>query len=86
MSQAIITLLSILKARDFKTVTPSNSTSFTDGLSIGLYLGVAGDVSVVTKAGSTVVLKNLTAGVIHPIPCTRVNSTDTTATDILAVY
>lgn len=86
MSQAINTLLSILKARTFKTVTASDTASFADGLSIGLYVGVAGDVSIVTKAGDTVVLKNLSAGVVHPIPCSRVNSTNTNATEILAVY
>ena len=86
MSQAITTLLAGFKARDFVTVTPSDSVNFAEGLSIGIYVGVSGDVSLVTKAGNSVTLKNVAAGIIHPIPCTRVNSTGTTATEILAVY
>jgi hypothetical protein len=86
MSQALITLLSAQKARDLVPVTPSDSVNLTDGLTIGLYIGVSGNVSVVTKSGQTRILVGLAAGIIHPIPVTRVNSTATTATSIVAVY
>lgn len=64
-------------------VTPSD----TDGLALGkcrsLYVGVAGDLSIVVN-GVTVTFPAI-AG-YHPMRATQVNSTGTTATDILALY
>ena len=50
----------------------------------GLYVGVSGDVSVVDVAGNTVVLKDLAAGVFHPVMFRKVNTVGTAATDIVA--
>lgn len=50
-----------------------------------LYIGVAGDVTVLTQAGSTITFKGVsTGGVIGPFYVVRVNATGTTATDIVA--
>lgn len=83
MSQAIISLLNGLKAEDMIAVTKSDSTVLT--LTQGIYVGTSGDLVVLTKAGTTATLKNITVGVIHPIQCTKVLNA-TTAADILAVY
>lgn len=60
--------------------------SDTDELSrtgIALYVGVSGNVKVVTTGGDTVTLVGLVAGVWHPIQCKQVFSTGTTATSLL---
>lgn len=48
-----------------------------------LYVGVTGDVSIVEWDGTTIVLTGLAAGVWHPIYSIMVNSSGTTATNIL---
>lgn len=50
----------------------------------GLYVGVAGNVTVTTMNGESVEFTNLVAGVIHPIAATHV--TAATATGIVGVY
>jgi hypothetical protein len=52
----------------------------------GLYIGGAGNVTVITPKGQTVALNALAVGVVHPIVCTHVKSTGTTATDIVALF
>jgi len=65
-------------------VTPNDSTVL--ATTRGLYVGVSGDVAVVTKGhGTSVVFKNVPAGIL-PVRVTKVLSTGTTATDILALY
>ena len=52
-----------------------------------LYVGVAGDVSVeMAGTGAAIVYKGVAAGSTLPINVTRVNSTATTATDIVALF
>ena len=70
---------------DAEAVTPSNTVGF-DFPCRGLYVGATGDVSVEMLGGATVILTDLAAGVFHPIRVNRVNSTDTTATGIVAVW
>jgi hypothetical protein len=65
-------------------VTPSDSTDLTD-TSRGLYVGVSGDVKVTMAGGAAVTFVGLAAGVIHPIRASRVWSTGTTATSIIAI-
>lgn len=66
-------------------VTPSDSTDLTD-VARGLFIGVGGDISVETADGqSAVVFKNLSDGQFFPVAVSRVNSTSTTATDIVAL-
>ncbi len=67
-------------------VTPHDSNEIDGVPTVGVYVGVAGDVNVIDAAGNEVLLKNLAAGLWHPIGCTHVKSTDTTATDIRAGY
>lgn len=51
-----------------------------------LYIGGAGDVSLVTKGGSTLTFTGLSAGSILTIRASRVRATGTTATNIIALY
>lgn len=52
----------------------------------GIYVGTSGDVAVIMAGdSSSVIFKNLAAGIVHPLAVTRVLSTGTTATDIMAV-
>ena len=50
---------------------------------IWLYVGVTGNVSYVQWDGTTQALTGLAAGVWHPICCIQVNSSGTTATNIV---
>ncbi len=73
----------------FVAVTASDSTNLPSGSCRGIYVGVAGDVALYgadDAVGTSVVFKNLVAGVVHPLAARRVLSTGTTATDIVAVY
>jgi hypothetical protein len=70
-------------------VTPSDATDFVNmglgrKLSDGLYIGGAGVVAVVFEDG-TVVNFTAVAGQVLPVAARRVNSTNTTATLIVAL-
>ena len=66
-------------------VTPSDTVSLTPNPTRALYVGGAGNV-VVLIGGSAVTFTGVQAGSILPICVTRVNSTNTTATNIVALY
>lgn len=67
-------------------VTPHDTNDLTT-TTRGLYVGVTGDVKVdMADTGTAVVFTAMAAGVIHPLRVTRVYSTDTTATNMVAVY
>jgi len=69
---------------DMFAVTPSDATDF--ALSArGLYVGVGGTVVVVTLAGVAITFVNVASGQILPVACRRVNSTGTTATNIIGL-
>jgi hypothetical protein len=50
-----------------------------------IYVGVAGNVSMRSASGETVIFKSLAIG-YHPLRPNRVLSTGTTATDIIGLY
>lgn len=66
-------------------VTPHDSTNLSD-VCRALYIGTAGNMAVVTADGATVLFSNVPAGSIIPIAVSRVNSTNTTASAIVALY
>lgn len=70
-------------AVDAVAVTPNDTTDL--GEFRGLYIGTTGDVAVVTLRGSTVTFKNVPVGELA-VAGTKVMATNTTATDILALY
>jgi len=70
-------------ARYGTAVTPSNSVDL-PAPTRALFVGVAGNISVEMRNG-TVVFTNVPVGIL-PIQCTRVNSTGTTATTMVALW
>lgn len=71
-------------AYDAVAVTPSDSTNLTVNAR-ALYIGVTGDVTLVTINGNAVLFKAVAVGIL-PVGCSRVNNTATTATNIVALY
>lgn len=76
---------------DAFAITPSDSVDFTAaqtyGRSVidGIFVGGAGNVTVVTMHGTTVLFVGLSAGDILPARAKRVNSTGTTATSLVGL-
>lgn len=64
-------------------VTPADGSDL-DRTARALWVGVAGDVVVVLQDGSEVTLKGVQG--LLPAVVKRVKATDTTATDIVALY
>lgn len=69
---------------DGVAVTPSDSTVLTTTRAV--FVGGAGNLSVVTSAGTTLTLTGVTAGSLLPLRVTKVRSTSTTATNIAALW
>jgi len=70
-------------------VTPSDSSDIigaTANTPATLFVGTGGNINVVTLGGSTLLLKNIADGSFLPIQVTRVKATNTTATDIVAIF
>ena len=71
------------------SVTPSDTVDITGvnpNTPAALFVGVGGDIQVITIGGSTLILKNIADGSFLPIQVTRVMATSTTATDIVALF
>lgn len=67
-------------------ITPHNSTNLATA-ACGVYVGGAGDVTLVPLGQKTAVLfKAVPVGAIIPVWTTRVNATGTTATNLVALY
>jgi hypothetical protein len=75
-----------LSASDARAVTPSDTVSYDGRAARGLYVGGGGGVSLLTDAGAAVTFTGLLAGSILPVRHTRVNSTGTTATNLVALF
>jgi hypothetical protein len=71
--------------RGAESITPHNTTDFARGVCNGIYVGVSGDVAVVHLDGTVQLYKAAPVGIL-PAMATRVNSTGTTATNLLALY
>ena len=52
----------------------------------GVYVGVGGNISVLMAGGSTVTFLGVFGGTILPIRINRVNLTNTTASNLIALY
>ncbi len=70
---------------DGEVITKSNTVDFTK-VSKAIYVGGAGDVTVVTKAGNVLLFTAVPAGTTIWIRASRVNSTGTSATLMVALY
>ena len=74
-----------IPAEDAGAVTPSDSTNLTS-IARSLYVGTAGNVTLLTVGQNVVTFSNVQAGSILPVRVIRVNATSTTATNIVALY
>lgn len=68
-------------ATDAFTITPSDVTVIAAEV---LYIGTTGNVAVVTVGGTTITFSNVPVGIL-PIRCTKVMSTNTTASNIIGM-
>lgn len=66
-------------------VTPSDATNFTSGACKAIYVGGAGNITAIV-GGSAVLFTAVPVGTVLRIAATRVNSTATTATAMVAMY
>lgn len=69
----------------FVAVTPSNTVNL-PGNPIGFYVGTTGNVAVVGDDDVAVTLTAPALGVVHFMAVKRINSTNTTAGAIVAIY
>lgn len=74
-----------LPALDGAAITTSDTVNFSY-VARGIYIGVTGDVVIVNQSGSVLTFKNAQQGSILPIRCMRVNATNTTATNLIALF
>ena len=72
-------------AADAAAITPNDSTDLAI-TTRGIYVGGAGDISVITKDGTTLTLVGALAGTVIPIRVARVRATSTTATNLVALF
>ncbi|MFM7009593.1 MAG: hypothetical protein ACKO0Z_09740 [Betaproteobacteria bacterium] len=72
-------------AYDYFAITPSDSTNFSNQV-VGIYVGGAGAVVAVRPDGTAVTFAGTLAGTVLPICAIRVNSTSTTATNLVGLY
>lgn len=72
-------------AGDASAVTKSDTTVL-PGVTQGLYVGTTGNVAVTMISGDNVTFPNVPAGAILPVRVSKVLSTGTTASDIVALY
>jgi len=86
---------SIEPSFQFSAVTPSDTANLSYTNADGeveerkckaLYIGVAGNVAVQDDAGNAVTFTGVLAGSIYPISTTVVMDTNTTATNIVALF
>ena len=67
-------------------ITPSDSAEINGGqLTRGIYVGTAGNI-VAVIGDNPITFVGAVAGSVLPIRCSRVNSTSTTASDLVALF
>lgn len=71
--------------RRYAAITKSDTVAIPNGPCRAIYIGVAGDVVIVGDDGAAVTFKAMPVGV-HQLAVVRVNSTSTTATDMVAIW
>jgi len=69
----------------FVAITAHDSNNISSPVR-AIYVGVGGDVAVVGLDGTAVTFKNVPTGAILPVQAIRVNSTNTTATNMVGMY
>jgi len=79
-----------LQARKAESVTPSDTEEITlqntTNRGCVLYIGTGGNLKVKTSNGDEVVFANISNGSFLPVQVIQVFATDTTASDIIALW
>lgn len=81
------------QAEDWFSIEPSDRYNFVGDTQrnpkgyrhAALFIGVGGDINVVSYTGANEVLKNLPNGTFLPLACVRVNTSGTTCQNIIGV-
>lgn len=73
-------------AVNYVAISKSDTVNFTAGICRAIYVGTAGNVVAIRYDGTAVTFVGAAAGSILPIQAIRVNSTDTTASNMVALY
>lgn len=84
MAGAFRTANATVAAHGAASVTLSDSAEIP--VTRSLFIGVGGNVQVQMADGQTVIFKNTNTGSILPVQVTKVFTTNTTATDIIALF
>jgi hypothetical protein len=66
-------------------ITPSDSTDLAQATR-GIYVGGAGNISLITIYGQTVTLVGVVPGTVIPVRANRIKATSTTATSLVGLY
>jgi hypothetical protein len=72
-------------AGNYATVTPSDTVNFAETCR-GLWVGTGGNVVCVRPNGTAVTFVNVPDGYLLPVIAKRVNTTSTTASNIVALW
>jgi hypothetical protein len=72
-------------AHSARAVTPHNTDLLTGGTCRALYIGTTGNIAVLMADGTTATFTAVPVGIL-PVQVQRVNSTNTTASNIVALY
>lgn len=78
------TQATFLSARDAASITPADSDLAR--VADAVYVGGLGNLAVQTVDGTTLTFSSVPAGTILPVKCSQIRSTNTTATNIVALY
>jgi hypothetical protein len=71
--------------RHAAAVTPSDTVDLSD-VTRAIYVGGAGNIALITEGGETVTLTGATVGTVYRICASRIKSTSTTATNLVAFW
>lgn len=71
--------------RDALSVVPSDTVDLSKGVSRGLYIGGTGNIAVILSSGTQITLNSIPVGFTN-LSVSRVLSTGTSATNIVALY
>lgn len=84
MDKSVIKASGDEPALDVKDITPSDTKELEPPCR-SIYIGTSGDVSLKTVGGTVVIFSNVPTGIL-PIQAVQIRETDTTASDIKALY
>jgi hypothetical protein len=73
-------------AKSYAAITPHDSNNFSLAPCRAIYVGGDGNLVAVSQVGDSVTFVGLKAGSVLPIEAVRVNATNTTATNLVALY